>query len=90
MQRRFSKGIISLECKKRLLNTTAFASTFHRVNLSLAGCSSAEPASVLVRYKIQFRKLYLQLVKKASHVHILSRPINRIRTDYKERNKEKT
>jgi hypothetical protein len=70
MLRRFSLGINSLECKKRLLNTTAFASIFHRVNLSLAGCSSAEPASVLVRCKPQSKKLYLQLVKKSSHVQI--------------------
>ena len=69
MLHRFSSGMSSLECKKRLLNTTAFASTFHRVNLSLAGCSSAEPASVSVRCKPQSKKLYLQLVKKASHVH---------------------
>jgi hypothetical protein len=38
------------------------------VNLSLAGCSSAEPASVSVRCKPQSKKLYLQLVKKSSHV----------------------
>jgi hypothetical protein len=39
------------------------------MNLSLAGCSSAEPASVSIHhYKIQLKRLYLQLVKKDSHL----------------------
>ena len=71
MLHRFSSGINPPECKKRLHDTTAFASTFRRVNLSLASCSSAELASVLVRCKIPFTKLYLQLVKKISHVQVL-------------------
>jgi len=42
---------------------------FGRMNLSLAGCSSAEPASVLVQQiKSQNQTLYLQLVEKSSHV----------------------
>ena len=42
---------------------------FGRMNLSLAGCSSAEPASVLVqRIKSQNQTLCLQLVEKSSHV----------------------
>jgi hypothetical protein len=69
MQRRFSSGINPPEYKKRMqLNTSALQSTFCRVNLSLAGCSSAEPASVLVRNKIHCIKLYLQTVEKGSHV----------------------
>lgn len=45
---------------------------FGRMNLSLAGCSSAEPASVLVQQiKSQNQTLYLQLVEKSSHVQIV-------------------
>lgn len=44
---------------------------FGRKNLSLAGCSSAEPASVSVQhFKFQNQTLYLQTVKKSSHVHV--------------------
>jgi hypothetical protein len=39
------------------------------MNLSLASCSSAELASVSIHQgKIQLKKLYLQLVKKDSHL----------------------
>ena len=69
MQRRFSLGMSPLKYKKQTQFASAFNSTFRRVNLSLAGCSSAEPASVSVRCKPQSKKLYLQLVKKSSHVH---------------------
>src|SRR5690606_30303855 len=42
--------------------------TFRRENLSLAGCSSAEPVSVSVQQcKIQISKLYLQPVEIPSH-----------------------
>jgi len=44
--------------------------TFRRENLSLAGCSSAEPVSVSVQQcKIQISKLYLQPVEIPSHFH---------------------
>jgi len=40
-----------------------------RLNLSLTGCSSAEPASVLIQqHKIQINILYLQPVKIPSHL----------------------
>jgi hypothetical protein len=40
-----------------------------RLNLTLAGCSSAEPASVSVQLcKIQISNLYLQPVKIISHL----------------------
>ncbi len=69
MLHRFCSGMNPLKYKKRLhKNATALNSTFRRVNLSLAGCSSAAPASVSVHHKIQSIKLYLQLVEKSSHV----------------------
>src|SRR5256885_8535430 len=77
MLRRFSSGMNPPECKKRLHeNATALTSTFRRVNLSLAGCSSAEPASVSVQNKIQSVKLYLQLVEKARHLHFNNNILN--------------
>jgi RNA polymerase sigma-70 factor (ECF subfamily) len=42
---------------------------FHRFNISLASCSAAELVSVSVEHcKFQSFKLYLQTVKKASHL----------------------
>lgn len=53
---------------------TALQTTFRRENLSLAGCSSAEPASVSVQqYKIQISKLYLQPVEIPSHFQLISK-----------------
>ena len=43
---------------------------FRRNNLSLVGCSPAEPTSVLIEQgKIQSKLLYLQSVKKSDHLH---------------------
>lgn len=70
MQPRFSSGIHPQEYQKRLQDSaTAPDTTFRRVNLSLASCSSAELASVWVQCKTQFIKLHLQLVEKVSHFH---------------------
>lgn len=71
MLRRFFLGINPQKCIKQVqINAPALKSTFRRVNLSLAGCSSAEPASVLVHCKNHIIKLYLQLVEKSSHVQL--------------------
>ena len=43
---------------------------FRQLNLSLTGCSSAEPGSVSVHYKIQTLLLHLQTAKFSSHFHI--------------------
>jgi hypothetical protein len=44
-------------------------SYFRRNNLSLAGCSPAEPTSVLIEHsKIQSKLLYLQSVKISDHL----------------------
>jgi hypothetical protein len=42
--------------------------TFRRANLSLMGCTSAEPISVSVLGKVQRVKLYLQTVEIPSHL----------------------
>lgn len=50
MLRRFSSGINPQKCKKQIqIIASALESTFRRVNSSLASCTSAELASVLVR-----------------------------------------
>ena len=69
MLHRFSSGIIPLKCKKQTQKVSAFNTTFRRVNLSLTSCTPAELASVSVQNKIQCIKLYLQPVKKVSHIH---------------------
>ena len=49
---------------------SAFYLTFRRANLSLMGCTSAEPISVSVRSKVQRIKLYLQTVEIPNHFQI--------------------
>jgi hypothetical protein len=72
MQHRFFLGMNPPKCqikKTGALNATRLNSTLRRENLSLTGCSSAEPVSVSVQqYKFQTVRLYLQLVKKVNHL----------------------
>src|SRR5690606_22400663 len=49
MQLRFFKALPPLKYQKRLHRATALIPIFRRVNLFLAGCSSAEPASASVQ-----------------------------------------
>lgn len=49
MQHEFDSGIEPMKCEKQTLKVSAFHSTFRRLNLSLAGCSPAAPASVSVQ-----------------------------------------
>ena len=50
-------------------------SYFRRNNLSLVGCSPAEPTSVLIEQgKIQSKLLYLQSVKKSDHLQLKLQP----------------
>ena len=53
---------------------SAFYLTFRRANLSLMGCTSAEPISVSVRSKVQPIKLYLQTVEIPNHFQFF--PVN--------------
>ena len=64
---------ISTSCSPQKKRTQLNASVSSRysigMNLSLAGCSSAEPDSVSVGgCKFQTKKLYLQTVKKVDHL----------------------
>ena len=47
------------------LNASARESTFRRANVSLAGCSSAEPASVLVRLLISVQETIFTTCRKS-------------------------
>ena len=67
MRHRFFIGIDPLKCKKQINMLSAFYLTFRRANLSLMGCTSAEPISVSVRSKVQRIKLYLQTVEIPNH-----------------------
>ena len=70
MQRKVFLGISPQKYQKKAgRNSTRYISTLRRENLSLTGCSSAEPVSVSVQHcKSQIILLYLQLVKKDSHL----------------------
>jgi len=72
MQRKVFLGISPQKYQKKAgRNSTRYISTLRRENLSLTGCSSAEPVSVSVQHcKSQIILLYLQLVKKDSHLPI--------------------
>lgn len=69
MRHRFFIGIDPLKCKKQINMLSASYLTFRRANLSLMGCTSAEPISVSVRSKVQRIKLYLQTVEIPNHFH---------------------
>lgn len=75
MQRRFFKALPPLKYQKRLQKATALIPIFRRVNLFLASCSSAELASASVQCKVHHDKLYLQPVKKSSHLHVYIRRV---------------
>ncbi len=70
-QLRFFTGISPLEyqIKTDTVSSIRLRQIFRRVNLSLAGCSSAEPDSVSVQHKNRFQLLYLQTAKFSSHLH---------------------
>lgn len=69
MRHRFFIGIDPLKCKKQINMLSASYLTFRRANLSLMGCTSAEPVSV--RSKVQRIKLYLHTVEIPNHFQIL-------------------
>jgi hypothetical protein len=66
------EGIQLGKCKmKKTLKIRTSSFYFRRSNLSLMSCSPAELISVSVeQHKIQFKKLYLQPVKKCNHLPI--------------------
>src|SRR5690606_9884032 len=73
MQRKVFLGIGPQKYQKKAgRKSTRYISTLRRENLSLTGCSSAEPVSVSVQpCKSHLILLYLQLVKKDSHLPTL-------------------
>ena len=65
--------LLKYNSEKSTAKSSALENYISSANLSLSGCSSAEPNSVSVgRCKFQLKKLYLQTVKKVDHLPSLS------------------
>jgi len=63
--------LLKYNSEKSTAKSSALENYISSANLSLSGCSSAEPNSVSVgRCKFQLKKLYLQTVKKVDHLPI--------------------
>ncbi len=61
--------LLKYSSEKNTAKSGALENYISSANLSLAGCSSAEPDSVSVgACKFQTKKLYLQTVKKVDHL----------------------
>lgn len=61
--------LLKYNSEKSTAKSSALENYISSANLSLSGCSSAEPNSVSVgRCKFQLKKLYLQIVKKVDHL----------------------
>ena len=66
--------LLKYNSEKSTAKSSALENYISSANLSLSGCSSAEPNSVSVgRCKFQLKKLYLQTVKKVDHLPLLNR-----------------
>ena len=62
-------GLLKYYSEKSTAKCSAPENYISSANLSLSGCSSAEPDSVSVgKCKFQLKKLYLQTVKKVDHL----------------------
>ena len=63
--------LLKYNSEKSTAKSSALENYISSANLSLSGCSSAEPNSVSVgRCKFQLKKLYLQIVKKVDHLPV--------------------
>ena len=63
--------LLKYNSEKSTAKSSALENYISSANLSLSGCSSAEPNSVSVgRCKFQLKKLYLQTVKKVDHLPV--------------------
>ena len=61
--------LLKYNSEKSTAKSSALENYISSANLSLSGCSSAEPDSVSVgACKFQMKKLYLQTVKKVDHL----------------------
>jgi hypothetical protein len=71
----FYSAILLGKYVKRETHQKTYLSNFRRINLSLAGCSLAEPTSVSIEQSKKLNKsLYLQTVEKGIHVQNNSPP----------------
>ena len=70
--------LLKYNSEKSTAKSSALENYISSANLSLSGCSSAEPNSVSVgRCKFQLKKLYLQIVKKVDHLPCLVQHIKK-------------
>jgi len=61
--------LLKYNSEKSTAKSSALENYISLANLSLSGCSSAEPDSVSIgRCKFQLKKLYLKTVKKVDHL----------------------
>ena len=77
--------LLKYNSEKSTAKSSALENYISSANLSLSGCSSAEPNSVSVgRCKFQLKKLYLQTVKKVDHlpIHFLYHQYPHLKTYY--------
>ena len=74
--------LLKYNSEKSTAKSDALENYISSANLSLAGCSSAEPDSVSVGgCKFQTKKLYLQTVKKVDHLPKYIFKINSVQND---------
>lgn len=71
MQFRFFKALPPLKYQKRLHRATALIPIFRRVNLFLAGCSSAEPASASVQSQNSSERTIFTTCQKRQPLSVL-------------------
>src|SRR5690606_16537830 len=75
MQFRFFKALPPLKYQKRLHRATALIPIFRRVNLFLAGCSSAEPASASVQSQNSSERTIFTTCQKRQPLSLPSWPL---------------
>ena len=75
--------LLKYNSEKSTAKSSALENYISSANLSLSGCSSAEPDSVSVgACKFQMKKLYLQTVKKVDHLPFTyRRPVRNYKTE---------
>lgn len=74
--------LLKYNSEKSTAKSSALENYISSVNLSLSGCSSAEPNSVSVgRCKFQLKKLYLQTVKKVDHLPSIIQDFSKLERD---------
>lgn len=81
--------LLKYNSEKSTAKSSALENYISSANLSLSGCSSAEPDSVSVgACKFQMKKLYLQTVKKVDHLPNLIQISHEVSTKFQKNYKD--